>query len=124
MICIRRFVATLVGSAHFAFAAAVAAQSLSLEQALHADEAASPRLHAERALVRSADHQAARAGELPDPKLKLGIENLPVTGDDAFRYDRDFMTMRAIGLMQDFPNRTKREARGARAERARDVEQA
>jgi outer membrane protein TolC len=124
MTCIRCFAATLAGSACFALAATAAAQSLSLEDALRAADAQSPRLNAQRAMVRSADNQAARAGELPDPKLKLGIENLPVTGEDAFRYDRDFMTMRSIGLMQDFPNRTKREARSARAEHARDVEQA
>ena len=124
MTCIRSLAATLIGSAQFAFAAVAAAQSLTLDEALRAADAQSPRLTAQRALVRSADHQAARAGELPDPKLKFGIENLPVTGEDAFRYDRDFMTMRSIGLMQDFPNRTKREARSARAERARDVEQA
>src|SRR5262245_30286637 len=99
MICIRRLLAALAGSTLFALAATAAAQSLSLEQALHAADAQSPRLTAQRALVRSADHQAARAGELPDPKLRLGIENLPVSGEDAFRYDRDFMTMRSVGLM-------------------------
>lgn len=40
----------------------------------------------------------------PDPKLRLGIENLPITGPDRFRYDRDFMTMRQIGWAQEFPN--------------------
>src|SRR5262245_61393937 len=124
MTCIRRFAATLIGSAQIALAATAAAQSLSLDDALRAADAQSPRLSAQRALVRSADHQAARAGELPDPKLRFSIENLPVTGDDAFRYDKDFMTMPSIGPAQDFPNRTKREARSTRAERARDVEQA
>ena len=102
----------------------VFAQPLSLEEALRASEAQSPRLSAQRAMVISAGHQAARASELPDPKVRLGIENLPVTGPDAYRYDRDFMTMRSVGLMQDFPNSAKREARSLRAERAQDVEQA
>jgi outer membrane protein TolC len=106
------------------FGPAAHAQPLSLDEALRAADAQSPRLNAQRAMVRSADHQVARAGELPDPKLRFGIENLPATGDDAFRYDRDFMTMRSIGWMQDFPNRAKREARTTRAGRARDVEQA
>ena len=107
------------------FAPALAlAQVLTLDDALRASEAQSPRLSAQRAMVVSAGHQAARASELPDPKLRLGIENLPVTGPDAFRYDRDFMTMRSVGLMQDFPNSAKREARSIRAERAQDVEQA
>lgn len=105
-------------------ASSLGAQPLSLEEALRVGEAQSPRLAAQRSMVSSADHQTARAAELPDPRLRLGIENLPITGADAFRYDRDFMTQRSIGWMQDFPNGAKRAARGMRAERARDVEQA
>ena len=100
------------------------AQSLSFEEALRSGEAQSPRLAAQRSMVNSADHQAGRAAELPDPRLRLGIENLPITGADRFRYDRDFMTMRSVGWMQEFPNGAKRAARSVRAERARDVEQA
>ncbi len=103
---------------------AVLAQPLSLEEALRAAEAHSPRLAAQRHALASAGHQSARAGELPDPKLKLGIENLPLTGPDRYRYDRDFMTSRVIGLSQEFPNAAKREARTLRAERMREVESA
>jgi len=103
---------------------AVLAQPLSLEEALRAAEAHSPRLAAQRHALASAGHQSARAGELPDPKLKLGIENLPLTGSDRYRYDRDFMTARVIGLSQEFPNAAKREARTLRAERMREVESA
>jgi outer membrane protein TolC len=102
----------------------VLGQALSLDQALRAGEAQSPRLAAQRHMLDSAAHQVGRAGELPDPKLRLGIENLPVTGSDAFRYDRDFMTMRQLGFVQEFPNSAKREARNLRAERMRDVERA
>jgi outer membrane protein, heavy metal efflux system len=98
------------------------AQPLSLEDALRAGEAQSPRLAAQRHMITSASEQVGRAGELPDPKLRLGIENLPVTGPDRFQYDRDFMTMRQIGWAQEFPNGAKREARNLRAERMRDVE--
>jgi len=105
-------------------ARAVLAQPLSLEEALRAAEAHSPRLAAQRHALASAGHQSARAGELPDPKLKLGIENLPLTGSDRYRYDRDFMTARVIGLSQEFPNAAKREARTLRAERMREVESA
>jgi outer membrane protein TolC len=98
------------------------AQALSLDDALRSGEAQSPRLAAQRAMLNSAGEQVGRAGELPDPKLRLGIENLPVSGPDRFRYDRDFMTMRQIGFAQEFPNGAKREARNLRAERMRDVE--
>lgn len=98
------------------------AQALSLDDALRSGEAQSPRLAAQRHMLGSASEQVGRAGELPDPKLRLGIENLPVSGPDRFRYDRDFMTMRQIGWVQEFPNGAKREARNLRAGRMRDVE--
>jgi len=105
-------------------ASAALAQPLSLDDALRLGEAQSPRLAAQRHMLGSASEQVGRAGELPDPKLRLGIENLPVSGPDRFRYDRDFMTMRQIGWAQEFPNSAKREARNQRAERRRDVESA
>ena len=115
----RRFV---VGAAACIGCNAVVAQTLSLEEALRIGEAQSPRLAAQRAVVSSASSQVRRAGELPDPKLKLGIENLPVNGEDRLRWDRDAMTQRSIGWVQEFPNSAKREARNVRAERAHEVE--
>jgi outer membrane protein TolC len=100
------------------------AQVLTLEEALRFGEAQSPRLAAQRSAVAATGEQVGRAGELPDPKLRFGIENLPVTGPDRFSYDTDSMTMRTIGVMQEFPNAAKREARNVRAERQRDVERA
>jgi outer membrane protein TolC len=100
------------------------AQPLSLDEALRAGEAQSPRIAAQRFAALGAEQQVGRAGELPDPKLRLGIENLPVTGEDRLRYDRDFMTMRSVGLMQEFPNAAKRTARNDLAGRQRDLENA
>jgi len=120
-----RTVRIIVASAMLAYVQAQAlAQPLLLEEALKAGESQSPRLAAQRHMLGSASEQVGRAGELPDPKLRLGIENLPVSGPDRFRYDRDFMTMRSIGWVQEFPNGAKREARNLRAERMRDVESA
>ncbi len=79
------------------------------------------------ALHRSAAHQAAQsatqasaeaaaqAGQLPDPMLKLGIDNLPVEGPDRWSLSRDFMTMRRIGIEQSWVSADKRAARSARA---------
>jgi outer membrane protein TolC len=106
----------------FALAIPAHAQVLTLEEAIRLGEAHSPRLVAQRAMIDASSQQVGRAAALPDPKLKLGIENLPVTGADRFRYDRDFMTARAVGFAQEFPNAAKREARNLRAERMRDVE--
>ena len=46
------------------------------------------------------------------------LRRLPVNGADRFRYDADFMTLRRIGLMPDFPNGEKRQLRGGRGELA------
>jgi len=109
----------------FAFALAMSTplhgQTLPLEEALKLGEAQSPRLAAQRSAVTASAELIGRAAELPDPKLRLGIENLPATGPDQFRYDRDSMTMRTVGVMQEFPNAAKRSARSARAERMRDA---
>jgi outer membrane protein TolC len=107
-----------------ALAAPALGQVLTLEEALKISEAQSPRLAAQRSAVVATSEQIGRAGQLPDPKLRLGIENLPVSGPDRFRYDSDSMTMRAVGVVQEFPNSAKREARNLRAERQRDLETA
>jgi outer membrane protein TolC len=97
---------------------------LSLPEALKIGERASPRLAAQGAALAATRELVSRAGELPDPKLRFGIDNLPVNGPDRFRYDADFMTMRRIGLMQEIPNGEKRKLREARAARERDLETA
>jgi outer membrane protein TolC len=54
--------------------------------------------------------QAAIAeGQLPDPKVKFGVINLPVTTGDALRYDRDDQTMVNVGISQDVIPLKKRE---------------
>jgi len=99
-------------------------ESLSLVEALKIGERASPRLVAQGAALAAARESMSRAGQLPDPKLRFGIDNLPVTGPDKFSYNADPMTMRRIALMQDIPNGEKRSLREARAARERDVEAA
>ena len=100
------------------------AQTLSFVDALRAAEAQAPRLAAQRHAIAAAASQVGRAGELPDPRLRLGLENLPVSGPVSYRYDADFMTMRTIGIVQEFPNQAKRAARNARAERRGELEEA
>jgi outer membrane protein TolC len=95
---------------------------LAFDEALRSAEQRSARLVAQEAAVGAASEQASRASELPDPKLRLGLDNVPVSGPDAFSQTRDFMTMRRIGYAQDVPNADKREARGQRALREQAVE--
>lgn len=89
----------------------VAAEGLRFEAALQAAESSTPQLQARRAAVASATEAALAADALPDPKAFIGIDNLPIDGPDRFSTSRDFMTMQKIGLMQDFPNGDKRQAR-------------
>lgn len=63
---------------------------------------------------------AVAAGRLPDPVLKLGIDNLPVSGADRFSLNSDFMTMKRIGLMQEFTGSEKRQLRAERYQRSAD----
>jgi outer membrane protein TolC len=89
---------------------------LSLVEAVRQADAESPAISARRAAAESAADAVAPAGALPDPQLVAGIENLPVTTGDAFSLTNDFMTMRKIGVTQDFPRREKRQLRTERAE--------
>jgi outer membrane protein TolC len=104
--------------------AAFATEPLSLTDAIRAAEQTSPRLAAQRAAIDASQAVVSRASELPDPKLTFGIENLPVTGPDAYSWNADFMTMRRIGVIQDFPSATKRRLRTQRAAAESEVEQA
>ena len=65
-----------------------------------------------------AGNRALRPGadSLPDPRLSAGIENLPIAGMDRWSPTRDSGTMQRLALMQEVPNRAKREARVAMAE--------
>jgi cobalt-zinc-cadmium efflux system outer membrane protein len=55
------------------------------------------------------------AGALPDPELVLAIENVPATGPDRYRLDRDEMTMQRVGVMQEMPSFAELGARRAMA---------
>jgi outer membrane protein TolC len=98
------------------FAAAADTRPLAFADALQIAEQRSARIDAQQAAVDAVSEQVGRAGELPDPKLRFGLDNVPVSNPDAFSLTRDFMTMRRVGVMQEMPNAAKR---GARVERAR-----
>lgn len=106
-------------------AAGAAAQSpLSLDEAVRMAVERAPMLDARRAQVEAARQESRRAGALPDPMLMVSIDNLPVTGADAFDPSADFMTMKRIGIRQEIPAGAKREARRDLAARTVDERQA
>lgn len=87
-----------------------ASHALTYDEALRLTEARAAQIQARQNTIAAAHSARVSAGQLPDPKLLVGIDNLPVSGSDAWNATRDFMTMQKIGLMQEFPNGDKREA--------------
>src|SRR3954471_11847884 len=90
------------------------AQPLSLQEAQRRAVERSRQVVAQGAAVTASREMAVAAAQLPDPVLKLGIDNLPVNGPDQFSTTRDFMTMRRIGLMQEMTRSEKRDLRAQR----------
>jgi len=86
------------------------AAPLSLNTALAIAEQNSPELTANSAQIDAAQSASIPAGSLPNPKIYAGLDNFPVTGDEAGQLNRDNMTMSKIGIMQDIPNAAKRRA--------------
>lgn len=94
----------------------VGAAPLTLDQALNLAVQRSETARAARAGVISATETARAAAELPDPTLRVGVDNLPMTGGDRFSTTRDSMTMKRIGIGQEWVSPDKRAARQAAAD--------
>ena len=94
------------------------AASLSLDDALLLAERNAPSLLAQSEKASAARSAAIPAGELPDPKLNLGLQNVPIEGDERWSTQRDNMSMQVVGLMQEMPNGDKRKARVETAQAA------
>lgn len=84
----------------------------------------SRQLPAQDAAISAARQMAVAAGQLPDPVLKAGVDNLPIAGPDRLSLGNDFMTMRRIGIMQELTRSDKRQLRAQRFEREADKSRA
>jgi outer membrane protein TolC len=96
--------------------AAAGAQALTLDQALLLATQRSQAARSARAGVASATEAARAAGQLPDPLLAVGIDNLPVTGPERFSTRADSMTMKRVGISQEWLSGEKRAARTVAAD--------
>ena len=96
---------------------ALAQPRLSIEKALSLALQRTTQFVAQGAASRATRDMGVAAGQLPDPILKLGVNNLPIDGADLFNLTRDFMTMRSVGVMQEFTREDKRKARSNRFEK-------
>jgi outer membrane protein TolC len=104
--------------------AAHAGPVLSLDRALQLAESRSRQLTAQDAAATASRDMALAAGQLPDPTLKFGINNLPINGEDRFSLTQDFMTMRSVGVMQEITRGDKLKARSARFHREAEAAEA
>ncbi|MCW7541444.1 TolC family protein [Aquabacterium sp. A7-Y] len=102
----------------------VHAAPLSFEQALALAEERAASLQARRSAVEGTQQARVAAGQLPDPQLAVGVENYPVSGPERFSWNRESMTMRRIGVMQEVPNAAKRAAQRDAAEAVAERERA
>lgn len=94
------------------------ATPLSLEVALTLAVDRSDAARAARAGILSSTEASRMAGQLPDPVLRVGVDNLPSTGPDRFSTTRDSMTMKRIGISQEWLSADKRAVRQAAAKAA------
>ncbi|MGY2377585.1 TolC family protein [Pseudomonas sp. SDO524_S393] len=87
------------------------ARALTLDDALRLAQHNAPSLAAESAKLLAATQSAIPAGELPDPKLVVGLQNFPIGGPNRGTLYGDDMTEQMIGIQQQVPSRDKRQAR-------------
>jgi outer membrane protein TolC len=113
----RRAVSAIVMLAVWMPGASTAAEAaLTLAEAQRAAVSHSRALDAKGLAISASREMAVAAGQLPDPVISLGVENVPVDGADKLSLGRDFMTMRRVGVMQELTRGKKRELRAQRFE--------
>lgn len=99
----------------YALACPTVAQALSFDDAQRLAAREAPSLQARTAGVDAARNAAIPADALPDPKLVLGVQNLPIEKQNRWSLNDNSMTMQMVGLAQEVPNRAKRRARAEAA---------
>lgn len=93
----------------------VVAAPLSLDQAIELAVQRSQAVRSARAATASASETARAAGQQPDPMLNVGVDNLPAAGSNRFSTAAEDMTMKRIGISQEWVSADKRAAREAAA---------
>ena len=77
-----------------------ASAELSLVQAEKIASEADPQVAASQARALALSESAVADGQLPDPKLRFGVYNLPT---DTFDFDQEPTTQLRLGIQQAFP---------------------
>ncbi|OKY26169.1 TolC family protein [Thalassotalea sp. PP2-459] len=77
-----------------------AEKTISLMQAITIAEKNDPWLHGNRLNQQAINHRSIAAGTLPDPKVSIGMMNLPI---DSWNTEQEGMTQLKVGVSQMFP---------------------
>ena len=85
---------------------------LSIQEAVRVALTDQPILLNREALAAAEEQQAISAAQRPDPKLTLGLKDLPIDRGEAFSVRDDNFTMFAVGISQAFPRAEKRRLLG------------
>ena len=109
-----RLICTII--AGVALPSAALAGPLTFDDALTKARADAPSIKAKVLAADATRSARIAAGQLPDPKLGLGIDSFPISGPLAFQPSRDNFTWARIGVSQDIPNLAKRRAQRGRAD--------
>lgn len=104
-------IAALVGSLVLVANVYAVEAPLTLVEAQRRAVERSHQLTAQDYSVAASRDMAVAAGQLPDPVLQVGIDNVPVTGRDRGNLNSDFMTQRRVGVMQEITRSDKRRLR-------------
>lgn len=99
-----------------ALPSAAFAGPLTFDDALAKAKATAPSVKAKSLSADATRSARIAAGQLPDPKLALGIDSFPISGPLAFEPQRDSFTWARVGISQDIPNLAKRRAQRGRAD--------
>src|SRR5512146_326494 len=99
------FLVLIFSAVPLTFDKAAAQNTTSLREVVSEALQSNPEIRAARRERDAAQQKISPAGALDDPMLEAGVINLPT---DSFRFDREDMTMKMIGLSQRFPYPGKR----------------
>jgi outer membrane protein TolC len=97
--------------------------AVTLDAALQFATNRSASIGAAQSSVQASSEMAVEADQLPNPVLKAGIDNLPINGQQGFTIGQDMLTMRRIGVEQEWVSSEKRQLRSSLANHVLDREQ-
>lgn len=88
---------------------------VTLDAALQAATDRSAAMGAAQASISASSEASVKAGQLPNPMLAAGVDNLPINGSQGFTIGQNILTMRRIGIEQEWVSGEKRRLRSALA---------